>query len=129
MLIRIDIQRLSVKADAGLSELYDKFMVAVNNDPTVPSWIKRALCIMLHERGGDRFGGKKKMIVLLLEIALQRKEDLCVPGEVFQWDDNVFIGMIAKLKEALDALKPLFARFPQLEGIMNHCSYDELASL
>ena len=103
MLIRIDIQRLSVEADAGLSELYDKFMAAVNSDPTVPSWIKRALCIMLHKRGGDRFGGKRKMIVLLLEIALQRKDKLCVPGEVFQWDDTVFIGMVTKLMEALEA--------------------------
>jgi len=110
MLIRIDIQRLSVEADAGLSELNDKFMAAVNSDPTVPSWIKRALCIMLHERGGDRFGGKKKMIVLLLEIALQRKEKLDVPGEVFQWDDTVFIGLIAKLKEALEAIKNIFSR-------------------
>ena len=71
MRIRIDGQKLSVKADAGLCEWYDFFIKAANDNLRIPFWIKRAKCIMLRERGGERFGAKKKLIFLLLEIAMQ----------------------------------------------------------
>ena len=75
MRIRIDGQRLSIKADAGLCEFYDLFIKAVMNDPLIPPWIKRAIGVMLRERGGERFGAKKKLIFLLLEIAMQLKDN------------------------------------------------------
>ena len=117
MYIRIDGEDLSIEADAGLCKLYDLLMEDVKNNPRVPPWIKRA-CIMLHEQGGDRFGAKKNIVYLLLEMALQIEDGHSVPGEMFQWDDTVFIGMVTKLMEALDALKPLFARFPQLRDVI-----------
>ena len=107
MRIRIDGQRLSVKSDAGLCELHDFFIKAVRDNRRIPYWIKHAICIMLRERGGERFGAKKKLIFLLLEIAMQLKDGHPVPGECLQWDDNIFIGMIVKLKEALRAIKHL----------------------
>ena len=107
MRIRIDGQRLSIEADSGLCEFYDLFIKAVMNDPLIPPWIKRAIGVMLRERGGERFGAKKKLIFLLLEIAMQLKDGQSVPGECLQWDDNVFIGMIVKLMEALRAIKHL----------------------
>ena len=118
MYIRIDGEDLSIEGDAGLCKLYDLLMKDVKNDLRVPPWVKRALSIMLHERGGDRFGSKKNIVYLLLEMALQLKDGHSVPGEMFQWDDTVFIGMIAKLMEALEAIKPLFARFAELEGVI-----------
>jgi len=118
MYIRIDGEDLSIEGDAGLCKLYDLLMNDVKNDLRIPPWIKRALSIMLHERGGDRFGAKKNIVYLLLEMALQLKDEQSVPGEMFQWDDTVFIGMVTKLMEALDALEPLFAHFPKLRGII-----------
>ena len=118
MYIRIDGEDLSIEGDAGLCKLYDLLMNDVKNDLRIPPWIKRALCIKLHELGGDRFGAKKNTIYLLLEMALQLKDEQSVPGEMFQWDDTVFIGMVTKLMEALEAIKPLFARFAELEGII-----------
>ena len=107
MRIRIDLEKLSVKADAGLCELHDLFTKAVRANLHIPYWIKRAICEKLRERGGERFGAKKKLIFLLLEIAMQLKDKQPVPGECMQWDDNIFIGMIVKLKEALRAIKHL----------------------
>jgi len=118
MYIRIDGEDLSIEADAGLCKLYDLLMNDVKNDLCIPPWIKRALYIMLHERGGERFGCKKNIVYLLLEMALQLKDGHSVPGEMFQWDDIVFIGMITKLMEALEAIKPLFARFAELKGVI-----------
>ena len=118
MYIRIDGEDLSIEGDAGLCKLYDLLMEDVKNDLYIPPWIKRALSIMLHERGGDRFGAKKNIVYLLLEMALQLKDGHSVPGEMLQWDDTVFIGMVTKLMEALEAIKPLFARFAELEGVI-----------
>lgn len=90
-------------------------MQDVKNDLHVPPWIKRALCIMLHELGGDRFGAKKNIVYLLLEMALQLEDGHSVPGEMFQWDDTVFIGMVTKLMEALEAIKPILDRLPKVQ--------------
>jgi len=119
MYIRIDGEDLSIEGDAGLCKLYDLLMNDVKNDLRIPPWIKRALCIKLHELGGDRFGAKKNTVYLLLEMALQLKDGHSVPGEMFQWDDTVFIGMVTtKLMEALEALEPLFAHFPKLRDVI-----------
>ena len=104
--MRINMEKLKTEEDEALCHCYDKFTKDVKNDPKVPHFIKRVLCEKIWERGGERLGPKKTLIYQLIEAALQHK-DGGVICEGLQYDDKHYYGMIAKVEDAVAAVKPI----------------------
>jgi len=105
--IIFDYERLDYNTDMALQVIFDKFIQDMKNDPEVPSYIKRLICEVIHDRGGGRFGGKTVIMGKAIEHAEQKKNDEPQPAEYGQYDDNRFYEMRDKVIEACEAVNPI----------------------
>jgi len=105
--IIFDYERLDYETDMALQVIFDKFIQDMKNDPEVPSYIKRLVCEIIHDRGGGRFGGKTVIMGKAIEHAEQKKNNESQPAEYGQYDDNRFYEMKDKVVEACEAVNPI----------------------
>lgn len=101
--IIFDYEQLDYDTDMALQVIFDKFIQDMKNDPEVPSYIKRLICEVIHDRGGGRFGGKTVIMGKAIEHAVQKKNNESQPAEYGQYDDNRFYEMKAKVIEGCGA--------------------------
>ena len=104
-----DLSKLQFDIDIALQYFLKDFVDGVKKDPKVPPAIKNLICEVFYERGGGRFGGFATLGGKLVEVGFQYINNECVIAEMVQFSDDDYYGMIAKVIEAREAVRPIIA--------------------